>query len=118
MYGLESDVDLKFLLGRRVEQIAVGEFQFVLNLDGGITWSIESTLTLESSGVSSSVSADSHSSCAPLLQLVGEVITHVAHQGRGDVKITFSNSISVTVHDSNESAESYQLSGGPDEIVV
>ncbi len=119
MYGLEEGFDLSFLVGGEMTQVCVGQFQQILRFDKGIVITVESHFTCQSEGGELYSGAGSSArSAVPLLALLGAKIVATKIHRLGDLEIRFSNRTVLVLQDSNKDTESYQISGGPSEIVV
>src|SRR5207237_8419413 len=47
MYGLPSNTDLSFLVGRQLAQLCLGQYQAQLRFDGDVTISLEGEFSLD-----------------------------------------------------------------------
>jgi hypothetical protein len=110
MYGLSPDIDLSFLAGRQLEQLCLGQYQVQLRFDGDVEISIEGEFTFD--GTRREV-GEGH----VLHVLLGLKIDAVRHEGDGDVALSLGQH-ALTIHDSKEHYESYQLYAPGRNIIV
>lgn len=112
MYGLSEDVDLSFFIGRRLEQVCLGEYQVQLRFDADTVVSIDdSEYTYRGMRRSSRDGRE-------LVELVGRSCTAAAREGEGDLRLDFAHEVLV-IHDSNAPHyESYTIRHGDDPVVV
>ena len=117
MYGLDKGTDLAFLLGRTLIQVCVGLYQVILNFDGDVTISIEGRFEHEPP------SETRHRGGVPeaaksLVDLLGKEIRGVEVGDGGTLQIWFSGGDLLSLLDSNATAESYQIQGPSEDIIV
>lgn len=110
MHGLPPTIDLSFLLGRRLEQLALGEHQVQLLFDDGVAIDMEGEFSLD--GARGTV-ADAHL----LHVLIGRDVLRADRGGYGDLVLAFGTHV-LEIHDSNESFESYCVRAAGRYIVV
>jgi len=118
MYGLNKNSDLSFLIERQLRQILVGLHQVQLYFEDDISIYMECQFDHVSNGKSKVLSEKLPSSASSLLQLIGSKITHIKNHGNGDIEIIFSNQNILKIFDSNESYESYQISGPGIQLII
>jgi len=117
MYGLQKDVNLKFLNKRELLQVCVGLFQVILNFDEDVSISIEGRFEFVLEGRSTE-RAQLPEAASPILRFLGSRISDVRVQDGGTLELAFSNGAVLRLYDSNLDAESYQISGPAKLIVV
>ena len=113
MYGLSSDVDLSFLVGRKLLQVGAGEFQTILHFQGGVSVTIEGECELGGASYGPGVVTASQ-----LLALVGQVVSGVRAVSGRHLELTFSDTVRVTVLESDGPWESFTIEGPAGVIVV
>jgi hypothetical protein len=118
MYGLKREVDLTFLRGREVVQLAIGMHQVIFNFDEDISISIEGAFEYSS-----------HASCsvwrpgAPLIaaatvNLLTTRVEAVDGHEDGTLDLKFSNGDRLLIRDTSREYESFQISRRGGIIVV
>lgn len=114
MYGLPEDVDLSFLDGRVLEQVAVGQHQTQLRFEDQVTISIEGEVTIDGAR---GVGIDAG---ARLVRLVGRSVERVARIAPGDLCLAFAGEphAAITIHDRSDGYESYTIDGPRGLVVV
>jgi hypothetical protein len=106
MYGLKENLDLSFLKGREVIQVAIGIHQVTFAFDEGVTISVEGQFEYVS--VSGSVEwqpGASHLACNAVGLLSSKVQT-VNSQADGMIELCFSNGNRLVLRDVNRNHES------------
>jgi hypothetical protein len=118
MYGLREGMDLSFLRGREVIQIAIGVHQVIFAFDGDIGISLESEFCTarDSAGSSTWRGGEPRSAC-PALSPLGAVIVDVNGREDETLILVFSDKKRPTIYDSRE-FESYTISRPGETIVV
>jgi len=118
MYGLPTNMDLSFLLGKELIQVCIGTFQSILRCGGGACSSLECEYRVfRMSGDGDGTSAPC-SSADGLTAILGRKIVGVTNNGGGELAITFSNDSVLVIYDTNTEYESYQISDRTCTIVV
>ena len=119
MYGLSEPVDWSFLVGREVLQVCIGVFQAAIHFDQDVSLFLECEFAVKTAD---SLALDSASDfvhrAKELTGLLTHTIDRVESQRDGRLDLYFSNSATLTVFDSNEEAESYQVHRGSTRIIV
>lgn len=113
MYGLSKDTDLRFLVGKELLQVRVGKHHIEMLFHGDVAIDVEGRISLDQKTSLSGISAG-----MALLDLIGSQLQLVEIAGRGDLVITFHSGHRLSIHDSNQEYESYQLRGPGTLIVV
>jgi hypothetical protein len=112
MHGLPADVDLRWLERAAVLQVAVGEYQTQVHLDGETTLCIEGDVTFN--GVRCPILR-----AAPgMVSLVGKRIIRAEPVRPGDLNLVFDDGTALIVHDSNRTYESYSIEHPGGSIIV
>ncbi len=111
MYGLNPSIDLSFLNGREVIQVAIGLFQVQFAFDEDVRISVEGVFSYFDGATELSWKPDPI--CAEIASrttaLLGATIkTFEAHED-GTLKLIFSNGQSLTIPDSSKEYESYSI---------
>jgi len=120
MYGLSSDIDLSFLNGREVGQVAIGVYQIQFGFDEDVRISVEGGFTYFN-GKDETVwrpepgfsQVASHT-----VALLGATIESYEGHANGTLKLTFSNGHRLTIPDSSKEYESYQITSPGQTIIV
>lgn len=99
MYGLSPDTDLTFLLHHRLEHIEVSDYQVQLHFSDSISINVEGDCKLDKKPVHYS----------DLLKLVGSEVAGVTIQDDGTTNVFFAGGRRLSIIDSNDSYESYQI---------
>jgi cytoskeletal protein RodZ len=118
MYGLKEGIDLSFLTGRVLIQVAVGLYQVIFAFDEHVTISVEGSYQLHNEDGTSIWSPGATSTAAPALSLLGATVTNARGESNGTLTITFSGKESLVIMDSSEKFESYQITKPGTTIVV
>jgi len=119
MYGLKSHIDLSFLNGREVGQVAIGVFQIIFGFDGDMTISVEGEFRYfngESELVWKAKPGSAHIA-ARAVALLGATIENFDAHENGTLVLAFSNGHRLTILDSSQQYESYQITR-PGQIIV
>jgi hypothetical protein len=117
MNGLDPGIDLSFLRGREVIQIAVGLFQVVFAFDEQVSISVESEFRFSSTD-SCVWQPGAPQAAAPTLRLLGVRVEEVRGQSDGTLDLIFSNGARLTILDSSKEFESYNITRPGQTIVV
>src|SRR6267378_441565 len=106
MYGLSKDLDLNFLNGREVVQVAIGVYQIQFKyFDGQEEW-----IWKPEPGAAQIA--------ARTVSLLSATIQNFDRQENGTLILTFSNGGRLTILDSSREYESYQITRPGQTIVV
>lgn len=117
MNGLDTSIDLSFLCGREVIQVAVGIFQVVFAFDEQVSISVESEFRFGFPDHCVWRTGEAQAA-APALRLLGARVEQVRSQGDGTLDLSFSNGDCLTILDSNKEFESYTIIRPGQTIVV
>ena len=117
MYGLDKATDLTFLIGKSLTQICIGLFQLILNMDNGLSISVEGAFEYIVPGRAIQSGELPGSACF-LVELLGKKIIGVDIASGGTLVLMFENGSHLRFLDSNPDAESYQITGLDKDIVV
>jgi len=119
MYGLDESEDLSFMLGKELQQVAVGQYQVILHftddlgiyIGSGCRWINTDQESVEMSG-------DSPELTKNLVFLLGQKIEKTENLGEGTLQLTFSEGSQLLLFDDLENYESYQIWWKDGEIIV
>jgi hypothetical protein len=120
VYGLRKDTNLSFLMGREVQQVAIGDYEIIFGLDGDIRISVESEFgyfdgqrewVWRPEPGASLIAAHSAT-------LLGATIQSYEGRANGTLVLAFPNGRRLTVLDSNKEFESYDITRPGQTIVV
>jgi Family of unknown function (DUF6188) len=120
VYGLRSDIDLSFLNGREVDQIAIGVYQIQFGFDEDVRISVEGGFSYFD-GESDSVwkpEPGFAQIAARTVALLGATIQTFEAQKDGTLALRFSNGHRLTIPDSSKEYESYDITLPGRTIVV
>jgi hypothetical protein len=120
MFGLPKETNLDFVIGCELEQIAFSPFQLILRFSRGVELSVESRLELQATEnpAAAAWEANHFSGLPQIATIFGSPITRYEIPGDGRLILHFGDGSAVTVHDSNKSHESYQITGGGRTVIV
>jgi hypothetical protein len=120
MYGLSKDIDLTFLNGRQVEQVAIGANEIIFGFDEDVRISAYSQFSYfdgrkewiwKPEPGTAKIAARSSS-------LLGATIQTFEGREDGTLTLTFSNGQRLTVLDTSSEYESYLITRSGETIVV
>jgi Family of unknown function (DUF6188) len=120
MYGLKKDLDLNFLRGRQVEQVAVGAYQITFGFDEDVTISTYSQFVYfnEREEWIWKPEPGAAQIAARTVSLLGATIQNFESQENGTLTLTFSNGQRLTFLDTSKEYESYDITRPGSTIVV
>jgi hypothetical protein len=118
MYGLDTTIDLSFLMGRELIQIAIGIHQVIFVFDHSTSLAVESEFSLTWREGASIWRAGMPTAAAPALRLLGAAVDGVRGQEDGTLEIEFSGGNSLKVLDNKKEFESYTITRPGQTIVV
>lgn len=118
MYGLDTSIDLSFLRGREVVQIAIGIHQVIFGFDADVSITVEGAFQYAARGECSKWGPGMPDAATPTLRLLGRTVREVQGHSDGTLKIGFSNGDYLTILDASKQYESYQISSPGKTIVV
>jgi hypothetical protein len=118
MYGLDKNIDLAFLKGREIIQIAIGVHQVIFAFDDDVTISVENHFQYLFNDGSSEWRPGAKHVAAKTVQLLGSVVEEVLGQENGTLELTFSNGDRLVITDENKNCEAYNITRRGQTIVV
>ena len=118
MHGLDTTIDLSFLTGREVLQVAIGIHDVQFAFDRDVRISITGSFRYVSREGSSEWQPGAPQAAAPALRLLGATVEQVYGQKDGTLELTFSTGGRLTVLDNSKEFESYTISRPGETIVV
>jgi hypothetical protein len=118
VYGLPKDVNLRFLVGKELIQVAVGLYDIILNFDGQLSISVQTTLYHGKEGEPLVAYEVGPSSAGILMPLLGNSIKRFIANQDGTLSMIFSNGECVEIRDDNTHYECYQIEHEGNLIVV
>jgi hypothetical protein len=118
MYGLSSDVDLKFFQGRTLFQVCCGLHEAILHFDEGVSITTYADIGHWSAGSLTAVYKEICPAAPMLLQFLHQSVVKVDVDPPGSFKLTFSNGEQLEFYDSFEQYESFEIWHGKTHIVV
>lgn len=117
MYGLDPKTSLDFLIGATLQQVCFGQHQVILNFEADNSIAVESALAI-TAGSKEARFNDLLSSSSELLDLLGHSVEGASATREGTLSLAFSNGSELSIFDTSEQYESYQITFGGDQIVV
>jgi len=118
MHGLKKDVDLSFLTGREVVQVAIGMYQVIFAFDEDVSISVEGAFTYSDRARETVWKPTSPDAAASAVVLLGTKVEQAKGEENGTLTLTFSNGGCLTIPDSSREYESYQITRPGETIVV
>jgi hypothetical protein len=118
MYGLPRDVDLQFLTGRELIQVAIGKWQIQFNFERDASIAVESRIRIQIYGQKAEWRSGETAGIELALCLVGSTVTQVRAQHDGTLILRFGEGKELQVLDSNENLESYQITTPTGSLIV
>ncbi|SRR6266404_7155069 len=118
MYGLNRDIDLRFLNGRESIQIAIGVYQIQFGFDEDVRISVEGEFSYFDGGTEVVWRPGSPQIAARLVALLGATIDSFEGRENGTLTLSFSNGHRLIVPDSSQEYESYTITSPGRTIVV
>jgi hypothetical protein len=120
MYGLNKGIDLGFLAGRQVEQVAIGTYQIIFGFDDDVrisTYSQFNYFDRQEEWIWKP-EPGAEQIAARTLSLLGATIQNFEGHEDGTLILTFSNGHRLTIPDSSKEYESYDITRPGQTIVV
>ena len=120
MYGLKKEINLSFLNGRELIQVAVGLYQTIFRFDEDLVISVEGEFRYFDGQAEWTWRPEPGSSliAARTVALLGTTIESLESNANGTLSLTFSNGQRLTLADSSREYESYQITRPGETIVV
>jgi len=120
MYGLRRDIDLGFLNGREVGQVAIGLYQIQFGFDEDVRIGIEGEFRYFHGREEWIWMPESKQRqvAGRMVDLLGAVVEKVDWKGDGTLTLNFSNGHRMTILDSNKEFESYDITRPGQTIVI
>jgi Family of unknown function (DUF6188) len=120
MYGLKKEIDLSFLTGRELIQVAIGSFQVQFHFDEDVAVSVEAEFRYFD-GQDERIWRQEPSSAqvaARTVAILGARVTSFETNENGTLVLTFSNGHRLTIRDSFKEYESYDITRPGQTIIV
>jgi hypothetical protein len=120
MYGLKKEIDLSFLTGRELIQLAIGVYQVQFGFDEDVRISVESEFRYFD-GQAEWIWRPEPGSCsiaARAVALLGATIESFGSNIDGTLTLAFSNERRLTILDSSREYESYDITRPGETIIV
>ncbi len=120
MYGLSKDLDLNFLNGREVVQVAIGVYQIQFGFDEDVIIYVESQFNYFDGQEEWIWKPEPGAAqiAARTVSLLSATIQNFDRHENGTLILTFSNGGRLTILDSSREYESYQITRPGQTIVV
>lgn len=120
MYGLKKEIDLSFLTGRELIQVAIGSFQVQFHFDEDVSVYVEAEFRYFD-GQQEWIWKQEPSSpqvAGRTVAMLGASIISFERSEDGTLALTFSNRHRLTILDSFREYESYQITRPGHNIIV
>jgi hypothetical protein len=120
MYGLKKGIDLSFLNGRELVQVAIGVYQTAFGFDEDVTIYVDGGFTYfdgQSDSVWKPEPGFEHVAARTVALLAASITSLESHEN-GTLKLTFTNGHRLLIPDSSKQYESYQITRPGQTIVV
>ena len=119
MYGLKKEIDLSFLVGRELEQVAVGLYQVQFHFDKSVSIGVSSRFTVwDSADRVTEWSPQNPRLAAPTFDCLHHSINSVITEENGTLTLGFSNGAHIVIFDNDPAYESYTITAPGLTIVV
>lgn len=120
MYGLGKEIDLSFLTGRELIQVAIGVYQIQFGFDEDVIIYVESQFNYFDGQEEWIWNPEPGAAqvAARTVSLRSATIQNFEGQENGTLILTFSNGARLTIPDSSQEYESYQITRPGQTIVV
>ena len=120
MYGLKAEIDLSFLVGRELIQVAIGVYQVQFGFDEDVRISVESEFRYFDGRAEWIWRPEPGSSfiAARAVALLGATIETFRSNTDGTLILAFSNEHRLTILDSSKEYESYDITRPGQTIIV
>ena len=116
VYGLPETVDLTFLRGLALNQIAIGQNETILWLDGSVRIAIETDIVLL---VGREKIEERAAVIARLMSCLGAAVENVSWERDGTLRLAFTGQTPILeIRDDSAAYESYAIHSGDQIIVV
>ena len=120
MYGLKKEIDLSFLTGRELIQVAIGSFQVQFHFDEDVAVSVEAEFHYFD-GQKEWIWRQEPSSpqvAGRTVAILGASVTNFQSSENGTLVLNFSNGHRLTIVDSSKEYESYDITRPGQNIIV
>lgn len=117
MQGLPKDVNLDPLIGAQLEQVCIGENDYILHFDQDVRISVESESVHERPDVGRVRISDNRTSAGTLCRLLGTKIINANVREDGGVRIGFSDGSQLDIINDSTVYESLVLHIGKELLV-
>jgi hypothetical protein len=120
LYGLSKNIDVSFLAGRQVEQIAIGVYQIQFGFDEDVIISVQSQFVYFDGQQEWTwkPEPDATHTAARTVALLAATIRSFESQENGTLFLVFSNGHRLSIFDSSKEHESYGITRPGQSIVV
>src|SRR6266704_2806431 len=120
MYGLKKEIDLSFLNGRELIQVAIGLYPTSFRFDEDVAISVEAEFSYFNGQAEWIWKPEPGAAqiAARTVSLLGATIQTFEGQGNGTLSLVFSNGQRLTILDSSKEYESYDITRPGQTIVV
>jgi hypothetical protein len=117
VYGLTPDVDVSFLAGAELQQVAVGQNEVILNFGSRVSVTVASDLRLSSPHDQGDLITDAPTAGSALIALLGSTVLQATGID-GTLTLKWSDAGTLAVYDSSPDYESYTITHDGGIIVV
>lgn len=117
MYGLDKNIDLRFMLQKEVIQVCIGTGQIAVHFDNKLSIYVEGYVCLRKQDDYFQFSPRNRDGVKFMIDFLGEKITNLVNKGQGDLVVEFSNGFELTLYETPH-YESYSIHFEDIEIIV
>ncbi|MBP7745225.1 MAG: hypothetical protein KA383_03775 [Phycisphaerae bacterium] len=118
MYGIPSDADWSFLVGKELLQVCIGLHQVALRFDGEVAVNIECDFEHLRPAMDKHSQAALSTQATTLVSLLGSRIERATSEANQTLALSFTNAEVLKVHDDSASYESFQVLAPGIQIIV
>jgi hypothetical protein len=121
MYGLPNDVDLDFLIGRTVDQVAIGIHEVIFGFDEDIRITVYQEFRYfdgQTESIWRPEEVGSSLMAGRTAALLGYPVENIDRHANGMLALTFANKSRLTIIDSSKEYESYDITRPGETIVI
>ena len=116
---MPPDIDLSYLIGAELIQVCVGENQIQLRfVPDGLSISVESDITVSGGGGAIQTVSVFPRDAGALLPLLGQRVSNWRRISERALEIAFDRGVQITLSDSSDRYESFQIKGPGGLLVV
>jgi hypothetical protein len=118
MYGLPSNTDLSFLVGKTLQQVCIGLHEIILNFDDPLSITIMSPIACTLAGAKYQKYEDYRNAASVVVTFLQDVVASAKGDQDGTLTLEFGGGGRLDVYDDSKQYESYIIKNGDKLIVV